>query len=89
MSGSQRSYGPVGPVGDATFASLTSMSCVPARRFVGFGFNSVTSECDPTAHAEVQAIRDASRRLGRSLEIVTGIRTDECEHNRSRWRPRS
>jgi tRNA(Arg) A34 adenosine deaminase TadA len=122
-------------------------------QIVGVGYNSVSSQCDPTAHAEVQAIRDASRRLstidlsgctcytvmepcpmccwalveakvdrvvlgarhagmkkftppartdygnyaieellamtGRSLEIVTGIRTDECERNRSLWRPRS
>ena len=30
---------------------------------VGRGFNAVTSSLDPTAHAEVQAIRDACRNL--------------------------
>jgi guanine deaminase len=32
---------------------------------VGEGWNQVTSTSDPTAHAEVVAIRDACRRLGR------------------------
>ncbi|MET7362541.1 nucleoside deaminase [Streptomyces sp. NPDC005562] len=31
---------------------------------VGFGVNSVVEACDPTAHAEVMALRDAGRRLG-------------------------
>ncbi len=31
---------------------------------VGEGRNCVTLDCDPTAHAEVMAIRDAARRLG-------------------------
>lgn len=30
---------------------------------IGRGFNAVTSSCDPTAHAEMQAIRDACRTL--------------------------
>ncbi|MBX2927290.1 MAG: nucleoside deaminase [Saprospiraceae bacterium] len=33
-------------------------------RIVGRGFNRVTSSNDPTAHAEVTAIRDACRNLG-------------------------
>ncbi|PYI52577.1 nucleoside deaminase [Paenibacillus flagellatus] len=33
-------------------------------RIVGRGVNEVTSANDPTAHAEVQAIRDACRHLG-------------------------
>jgi tRNA(Arg) A34 adenosine deaminase TadA len=40
--------------------------CVIVRRgdVVGRGTNAVTSTNDPTAHAEVMAIRDACRRLG-------------------------
>jgi len=33
-------------------------------KIVGEGANSVTATCDPTAHAEVNAIREACRRLG-------------------------
>ena len=32
---------------------------------VGEGVNLVTASCDPTAHAEISAIRDACRRLSR------------------------
>jgi guanine deaminase len=40
--------------------------CVVVRNgiIVGRGNNQVTSTCDPTAHAEVVAIRDACRALG-------------------------
>jgi len=40
--------------------------CVVARqgRVVGRGNNQVTSACDPTAHAEIVAIREACRELG-------------------------
>jgi guanine deaminase len=37
---------------------------VRAGKVVGRGSNLVTSTCDPTAHAEVVAIRDACRALG-------------------------
>ena len=37
---------------------------VRAGKVVGRGSNQVTSTCDPTAHAEVVAIRDACRALG-------------------------
>jgi guanine deaminase len=36
---------------------------VKGNRIVGRGFNRVTSSNDPTAHAEIVAIRDACRRL--------------------------
>lgn len=40
--------------------------CVVVKedRIVGKGFNKVTSTNDPTAHAEIVAIRDACRNLG-------------------------
>jgi guanine deaminase len=38
---------------------------VRAGKIVGRGSNQVTSTCDPTAHAEVVAIRDACRNLGK------------------------
>ena len=48
-------------------------------KIVGTGANHVTSENDPTAHAEVVAIRDACKNLGTfqmdGCEIYT-----RCEH---------
>ena len=38
---------------------------VKDKEIVGVGINRVTANNDPTAHAEVMAIRDASARLGR------------------------
>jgi tRNA(Arg) A34 adenosine deaminase TadA len=37
---------------------------VKAGRIVGEGVSAVVTDNDPTAHAEMQAIRDAARRLG-------------------------
>jgi len=37
---------------------------VADEEILGTGVNRVTRENDPTAHAEMQAIRDAARRLG-------------------------
>ena len=31
---------------------------------IGTGFNAPISGCDPTAHAEIRALRDAARRIG-------------------------
>ena len=38
---------------------------VKGEEIVGVGINRVTANNDPTAHAEVMAIRDAAARLGR------------------------
>src|SRR5580765_8254588 len=45
---------------------------VKGNRIVGRGCNEVTSSNDPTAHAEIVAIRDACRRL-KSFQL------DECD----------
>src|SRR6476619_2336431 len=45
---------------------------VQGREIVGKGWNQVTSANDPTAHAEVVAIRDACRRL-KTFQL------DDCE----------
>lgn len=46
--------------------------CVFENRIVGRGFNRREQDGDPTAHAEVLALRDAARELGdRHLENVT------------------
>ncbi len=47
-------------------------------KIVGEGWNQVTSANDPTAHAEVVAIRDACRRLGRFSLAGAAIYTS-CE----------
>ena len=47
----QRKGGPFGAV------------IVKGNKVVGRGWNTVTSDNDPTAHAEINAIRDACRRL--------------------------
>ena len=45
---------------------------------VGEGWNQVTSTNDPTAHAEVQAIRDAGRRLG-TFNLAGAVLYASCQ----------
>ncbi len=45
---------------------------------IGEGWNRVTSTADPTAHAEVVAIRDACRRVG-SFELDGAVVYASCE----------
>jgi len=47
-------------------------------KIVGVGRNEVTSLNDPTAHAEVQAIRDACRNLG-SYQLTDCVIYTSCE----------
>src|SRR6476469_6498615 len=47
--------------GSAPFAALIVKDGV----VVGEGVNNVVNNCDPTSHGEIEAIRDAARRLGR------------------------
>lgn len=46
--------------GDLPFGAVV----VKARRIVGWGPSRVVSDTDPTAHAEMIALRDAAKRLG-------------------------
>lgn len=46
--------------GGVPFAALV----VSGERLLGRGVNRVRTDCDPTAHAEIVAIRDACRQIG-------------------------
>jgi len=48
--------------GDQPYGAVIAKS----GRIVGEGVSAVVTDRDPTAHAEMQAIRDAARRLGTS-----------------------
>ena len=56
--------------------------CVIVRngKIVGQGHNMVTSTNDPTAHAEVQCIRDACKNLGKpsSLIMISHVFAKNC-----------
>lgn len=59
LDGLKRNGGPFGCV------------IVKDGKIVGQGHNMVTSTNDPTAHAEVQCIRDACKNLGRRTSFFT------------------
>jgi guanine deaminase len=54
--------------------------CVVVRggKVVGRGNNQVTSTCDPTAHAEIVAIREACRALG-TFQLADSALYASCE----------
>jgi len=54
--------------------------CVIVRdgTVIGRGNNQVTSQCDPTAHAEVTAIRDACKQLG-TFSLEGAVLYTSCE----------
>jgi guanine deaminase len=49
-------------------------------RIVGAGCNLVPSTCDPSAHAEIVALRDACQALGRTT--LEGCSTPRVSHAR-------
>lgn len=52
----------------------------PEARVVGRGFNRREAECDPSAHAEIVAMREAGRTLGqwRLLECTLYVTLEPC-----------
>ncbi len=51
----------------------------PGGQLIGAGHNTVRADCDPAAHAEVVAIRDAWRRLGSHKHIAGCTLYSSCE----------
>lgn len=60
--------------GRAPFGALVALD----GQLVGSGVNTEAQDHDPTAHAEVAAIRDACRRLGR-LDLTGAVMVSSCE----------
>ncbi len=48
------------------------------NKIIGEGFNQVTENNDPTAHAEVQAIRDACKKIG-NFDLSKAVIYTSCE----------
>jgi tRNA(Arg) A34 adenosine deaminase TadA len=48
------------------------------NKIIGEGFNQVTETNDPTAHAEVQAIRDACKKIG-NFDLSKAVIYTSCE----------
>jgi tRNA(Arg) A34 adenosine deaminase TadA len=48
------------------------------NKIIGEGFNSVTTNNDPTAHAEVQAIRNACKTIG-DFDLSNAVIYTSCE----------
>jgi tRNA(Arg) A34 adenosine deaminase TadA len=60
--------------GRAPFGALVVLD----GQVVGTGVNTEAQDRDPTAHAEVAAIRDACRRLG-TLDLTGAVMVSSCE----------
>ncbi|HEX6336907.1 MAG TPA: nucleoside deaminase [Jiangellaceae bacterium] len=60
--------------GRAPFGALVVLD----GQVVGTGVNTAAQDQDPTAHAEVAAIRDACRRLG-TLDLTGAVMVSSCE----------
>jgi tRNA(Arg) A34 adenosine deaminase TadA len=60
--------------GRAPFGALVVLD----GQVVGTGVNTEAQDYDPTAHAEVAAIRDACRRLG-TLDLTGAVMVSSCE----------
>ncbi len=52
----------------------------PSREIIGRGYNRPIGLCDPTAHAEIMALREAAKRLGnyRLLDCEIYVTLEPC-----------
>jgi len=60
MSRALQLAGQAGAVGEVPVGAIVVLD----GKEIGAGFNAPISGCDPTAHAEIRALRDAARRVG-------------------------